>query len=95
MARAHCQQALDRVITYLRTCGIPPNHVVSRRALQLVDSVFAEWEGEGTDSPEPAVEWLIERMMDRLPEFFDLPKAAVPLQSPPLKRGSIGYSAYV
>jgi hypothetical protein len=95
MARAHCQQALDRVITYLRTCGIQPSHAVCRRALQLVDDVFGEWESAGGDGAEPAITWLMERAMDRLPTYFDLPEAKVPLQSPPLQRGSIGYSDHV
>ncbi|MAA66240.1 MAG: hypothetical protein CL581_15905 [Alteromonadaceae bacterium] len=84
MARTRCQQALDRVMIYLQGYDIEPTQDVSRRALQLVDSVFAESD-----------EKVIERAVDRIADYFDLPEPDLPEQRPPLKRGSIGYRPYV
>lgn len=80
MARALCQQALDRVITYLRNYGIAPDVAVCRQALNLIDEELAQ-----------GSEGLMARTMDRLPEVFNLQEPVIPPQSPPLKRGSIGY----
>lgn len=84
MARALCQQALDRVLAYLEGYGIPPTNDVCRRALQLVDSALAE-----------CSEGAIARSMDLIPEYFSLPAIDVPPQRPELSRGSIGYWRYV
>ena len=80
MARALCQQALDRVLAYLEGYGIPPTNDVCRRALQLVDSALAE-----------GSEGAIARSMDLIPRYFSLPAIDVPSQRPELRRGSIGY----
>lgn len=84
MAKALCQQALDRVIAYLRGYGIEPTTEVCRRALLVVDAALAE-----------GSEGAMTRAIDRIPDFFDLPEPHIPVQRPPLKRGSIGYFPYV
>lgn len=85
MPRAVCQQALDRIIAYLRGCGVEPTPDVCRKALQLVDRALAEADGES----------VMERAMNLIPDFFNVPQGAIPTQSPPLIRGSIGYHPYV
>ncbi|WP_166267750.1 hypothetical protein [Marinobacter caseinilyticus] len=84
MARSMCQQTLDRVIAYLRGYGIEPSNYACRRALKVVDAALA-------DGSEGAMA----RVIDRVPEFFELPEPHVPRQRPELKRGSIGYRRYV
>lgn len=81
MARALCQQALDRVIAYLRGYGVELTPRVCRQALRVVDAAM---EDGGDDD-------LMGRVIDRVPEFFELPELQTPLQRPPLTRGSIGY----
>ncbi|MBS3804540.1 MAG: hypothetical protein KGY54_08325 [Oleiphilaceae bacterium] len=80
MAKAMCLYALNRVIAYLEGYGIEPEHEVCQKALRLVDCVMSE----GSDQ-------LVERAIDRIPDFFELPELTVPAQSPPMIRGSIGY----
>ncbi|MEQ5834027.1 hypothetical protein [Marinobacter sp. NFXS9] len=85
MKRAVCQQALDRLIAYLRGCGVEITSENCRKALQLVDRALAE---AGSRD-------VMARAMDMIPEYFDLPPLAIPMQSPPLMRGSIGYHTNV
>lgn len=80
MPKAICQQALDRVMAYLRGYGITPTNDVCRMALEVVDASLSE-----------GSEGVMERALDKIPDFFELPEPHVPLQRPPLKRGSIGY----
>lgn len=80
MAKAVCQQALDRVMTYLHGYGVELTPAVCRKALRIVD-----------DAMEQGNEDLMGRVIDRVPEHFDLPELRAPQQRPPLKRGSIGY----
>lgn len=84
MAKAICQQALDRVIAYLRGYGITPTNDVCRMALEVVDAALSEGSAG-----------VMERALDKIPEFFLLPEPQVPSQSPPLERGSIGYNPHV
>lgn len=83
MAKAICQQALDRVMAYLRGYDIPLTNDICRTALEVVDVALAEG-GEG----------VMERALDKIPEFFELPDIHVPPQRPQLTRGSIGYRPY-
>lgn len=80
MAKAICQQALDRVMAYLVGYGIEPSNTVCRMALEVVDASLAE-----------GSEGVMARALDKIPEFFELPAPHVPAQRPPLERGSIGY----
>lgn len=96
MEKAICQYALDRVMIYLRNYGISPSPAVCRQALALIDACLAETQSGqlSTRSAGPAPEaptGVLARVFDRLPEYFDLPELQVPLQRPPIDRGSIGY----
>ncbi|MFW5824834.1 MAG: hypothetical protein ACOCVV_07690 [Marinobacter sp.] len=93
MEKAICQYALDRVILYLQNYGVEPSADVCRMALALIDLCLQETAGEaGTCAGENRVPGgVLARVFDRLPEFFELPALDVPLQSPPIERGSIGY----
>lgn len=85
MSRAVCQLALDRIMAYLRGCGLEPTPEICHKALQLVDRALAE-----ANNGE-----VMELAMNMIPDYFDLPHIHVPQQRPTLKRGSIGYSPYV
>ncbi|WP_165855297.1 hypothetical protein [Marinobacter sp. JSM 1782161] len=85
MPRAVCQQVLDRLIAYLRGCGVGMTSEDCCKALSLVERALRE-------DPDGKV---MERAMNLLPEYFDIPDATIPRQAPPLLRGSIGYSPYV
>jgi len=76
-----CQQALERVLTYLGDDGVTLTTDTCRQALNLVESALAE--GIGPDLPA--------RCIDRIPFYFELPCEAIPDASPTLKRGRIGY----
>lgn len=84
MAKALCQQALDRVMAYLQGYQIESTNEVCRQALQLVDAALAEGE-----------DGVMERAVDKIPDYFELPEPYIPVQRPTLKRGSIGYRPYV
>ncbi|SES95365.1 hypothetical protein SAMN04487962_10326 [Marinobacter segnicrescens] len=98
MERAICQYALDRVMLYLRNYGVAPAPQVCRRALALIDECLAEVvTGQGSSVPDPCHSdtplpgGVLALVFDRLPGYFDLPELYVPLQRPPIQRGSIGY----
>ena len=71
-------------MAYLRGYGIAPTNDVCRIALEVVDGALAE----GSDG-------IMERALDKIPEYFELPEIHVPVQRPSLVRGSIGYRPYV
>lgn len=82
MAPLPCQEALDRVIAYLRGCGVSPGVSECRTALQLVDHALQQSAGNN----------VMQLTMDLLPQYFDLPTTKVMLSAAPkLKRGSMGY----
>lgn len=81
MPETQCQQALERVLTYLRDSGIDLNADTCRQALRLVDQALTV--GDGPDLPA--------RCIDRVPEYFNLPAMDIPPPAPPLERGHIGY----
>ncbi|WP_292016613.1 hypothetical protein [Marinobacter sp. HL-58] len=76
-----CQQALERVLTYLGDDGVPLTTDACRQALRLVDSALAD--GGGADLPA--------RCMGSIAHYFELPTESIPDANPPLKRGRIGY----
>ena len=76
-----CQQALDRVLTYLGDDGVVLTAATCRRALRLVESALLE----EIDPALPA------RCVDFIPDYFDRPVETIPDASPPLDRGRIGY----
>lgn len=76
-----CQQALDRVLTYLGDDGRELTVDTCSQALRLVQSALAE--GIGVDLPA--------RCVAGIPDYFDSPADSIPDANPPLARGSIGY----
>jgi hypothetical protein len=76
-----CQQALERVLTYLGDDGVTLTTDTCRQALSLVESALAE--GVGPDLPA--------RCIDRIPYYFELHCEVILNASPMLKRGRIGY----
>lgn len=81
MPEVLCQQALERVLTYLGDDGNELTVATCSQALQLVQSALAE--GVGPELPA--------RCVARIPDYFEGPADAIPDASPPLERGSIGY----
>lgn len=84
MPETLCQQALERVLTYLRDSGLELSRETCRQSLRLVNDAMTD--GDGPDLPA--------RCIERLPEYFELPGVEFPLVAPPLKRGHIGYYPY-
>ena len=76
-----CQQALERVLTYLQDDGVELTTDVCRRAFRLVETVM----GRGAVPDLPA------RCIAAVPEYFDRPPMSYPVAHPPLNRGHIGY----
>lgn len=76
-----CQQALERVLTYLGDDGVALTTETCRHALRLVESSMAQ--GAGPDLPA--------RCIDRIPDYFARAYDIIPDATPPLKRGHIGY----
>lgn len=94
MEKAICQYALDRVMLYLQNYGVAPSPSVCRRALALIDDCLAETgvaEPGACDSGRYLPGGVLARVFDRLPDVFDLPDLDLPVQRPPILRGSIGY----
>lgn len=89
------QHVFSRVYGYLCEAGVEMTSERCRQMLQLIDDVMAEI-GEGssyaaTDRRELVGHRLLKGVMDRLPEYFDIPEVGIPAVAPPLSRGSIGY----
>lgn len=82
MEQLPCQQALDRVIAYLRGSGVEPGVHECRTALELVGHALQQ-------APEGD---FIELVMELLPRYFELPQPKLSLEAgPELLRGSMGY----
>lgn len=81
MSDIQCQQALDRVLTYLQDDGQALTPGTCRKALRLVDEAIEQDPGPNL----PA------RCMDRLPEYFNPADPEIPLPNPPLDRGHVRY----
>lgn len=81
MPEVLCQQALERVLTYLGDDGNELTVATCSQALQLVQSALAE--GVGPDLPA--------RCVAGIPDYFEGPVDTIPYANPPLARGSIGY----
>lgn len=76
-----CQQALERVLTYLDDDGIGLTTDTCRQALRLVDAALAL--GDGPDLPA--------RCIASIPDYFERSCFSIPDANPPLTRGHIGY----
>lgn len=92
MDKAICQYALDRVILYLQNYGVEPSPDVCRRALSLIDNCLQDAGGHCHSDGASGVLALV---FERLPQYFELPALNVPVQRPPITRGSIGYGPAV
>lgn len=94
------QHVFSRVYSYLCEAGVDMNSDRCRQLLQLIDDAVAEAGkcADGTTTAETSPgsttlngHRLLESAMDRLPQYFTLPEARIPLAAPALSRGSIGY----
>jgi len=74
------EDALGRVLAYLRLSGVSVDTDTTRAALRLVD-----------DTLEAGEEGLLERLMAAVPERFALEQPAPPMLAPPVHHGSIHY----
>lgn len=83
MLMPQSQQALQRVLDYLRLAGLEVTPEIEQRALLLVSGALAS-------SPED----LLAECMQRLRAAFALPKHDPLLQAPAINRGSLVYGAY-
>ena len=82
MEQLPCQKALDRVIAYLRGCGVNPGVNECRTALELVGQALQQ---------APDGDYL-NVVMALLPQYFELPQPVLALEAAPeLLRGSMGY----
>jgi hypothetical protein len=81
MPETVCQQAIERVMTYLRDDGVELDAVTCRQVLRLVDSAMKD--GGGLDLPA--------RCIELVPDYFNLPGMDIPAPIPPLMRGHLGY----
>jgi hypothetical protein len=81
MPETLCQQAIERVMTYLRDDGVELDAETCRQVLRLVDGAMTEGDGPGL----PA------RCIELVPDYFNLPGMDIPAPIPPLMRGHLGY----
>ncbi|PCM45636.1 hypothetical protein [Marinobacter sp. ANT_B65] len=79
------QHVFSRVYSYLCEAGVEMTSERCRQMLQLIDDAMA---AVGEDKGGHR---LLQNVMDRLPDYFSIPEARIPLVAPPLSRGSIGY----
>lgn len=82
MRQTPAEQALGRLMQYLRLAGVEPSADVSASLLETVS--------EAVRGNEHA---LIGVVMDRFETRFELPSVDVPTPSPPVVRDSIGYDS--
>lgn len=86
------EHAFSRVLGYLRLCGVPMDREVRIAALRLVEEVVAESPAsDGADGDPDDASGLIEAVMLRFPQRFQLPEPNFPPVFPRIERGSIHY----
>jgi len=86
------EHALSRVLGYLRLCGVPMDRDVRIAALRLVEEVVAASPVPyGADGDPDDESGLIEAVMLRFPQRFQLPEPSFPPVFPRIERGSIHY----
>lgn len=78
------EDALGRVLAYLRGVGMTLTPAITRQALRLIEEALDEQQGD-----------LVATVMRRLPEYFELPPVAVPEGAPRVRHGSLRYAAYL
>ncbi|WP_101676173.1 hypothetical protein [Alloalcanivorax mobilis] len=82
MSGTLAEQALARVLSYLHGAGVDITPAVTADVLRLIGQALM-------DDPQR----LLARVMQRLPDHFDLPAPPLPSAVPALHRGSIRYAA--
>ncbi|MCH2559007.1 MAG: hypothetical protein MK005_17105 [Alcanivorax sp.] len=75
------EDALGRVLAYLRLSGVTVGTGTTRAALRLVDETL-----------EAGEDGLLERLMVAIPERFGLDQPEPPMLAPPVHHGSIHYA---
>ena len=78
------EDALGRVLAYLRGVGVTVTPAVTRQALRLIEEALDEQRSD-----------LVATVMCRLPEYFELPAIAVPRGAPRIRHGSLRYAGYL
>lgn len=78
------EDALGRVLAYLRGAGVTVTPAVTRQALRLIEQALDEQQDD-----------LVAAVMRRLPEHFELPPIVVPEATPRVHHGSLRYAAYL
>ena len=74
------QFALERAVDYLMRCGVEITPAILERILHVIKQAARHGE-----------KGLLQRVMDDLPNHFELGSPPMPSPSPPLNRRSIGY----
>ncbi|MGF2735018.1 hypothetical protein [Marinobacter sp. DUT-1] len=85
MADISLQVVFNRAFTYLRASGVEMTVERYRTLLHLIEASIAS-AGEDGHGDE-----LLDSVMARIPDYFDLPEKIPPQATPELCRGSIGY----
>ena len=85
-ASIHYENALIRVLGYLRLAGIQLRPDAAELALRIVSDLIEE-SGAPVDDTE-----LTKRALDRLRERLDVGPGTIPPVAPALRRSSIGYA---
>jgi len=85
MSHTNAEEALGRLLAYLRGLGLTITPEMTREALRLIAVALDE---EHQDA-------LLENVIQRLPESFDLPREILPPPAPPVHHGSVHYAGYL
>ena len=85
MSHTTAEEALGRLLAYLRGSGLSITPEMTREALRLI-AVALDEEQQDT---------LLENVIQRLPGAFDLPRETLPELAPPVHHGSVHYAGYL
>ncbi len=85
MADISLQDVFNRAFTYLKASGVEMTVETYRTLLHLIEESVAS---AGEDGQGDA---LLQSVMERIPDHFELPGTNPPQATPGLCRGSIGY----
>ena len=81
MPETLCQQAIERVMTYLRDDGVELDAETCRQVLRLVDGAMTE--GDGPDLPA--------RCIELVPDYFNRQGMEIPAPIQTIMRGPLVY----
>lgn len=85
MQHTTVEEALGRVLAYLRGSGLMVTPAVTRDALRLIEQAL---------DADPRHD-LVETVMRRLPDHFSLPSMPIPEVAPPVHHGSLRYADHL